>query len=231
MTPSLKYHCRICGFEGEGRSLPTDDCPCCGAAGEWEKERFDARCARCGQGYYESSKPNSCPHCGMSLVAPVPPPRPSVTTRKRDTSKSPPKISISPSPGRKPFPAYSTPHPPRGKRHPFPSPRSSKWKAWGAGMLVGLMEGVIVLGVVCLLGYFVLPWGLEHLEPGLVSCWDYLCSFCSGAFGFLSFLFIGIWDFLCLVLSWGWAILCFMFRHWILSLIVLWWIVGGNSKS
>lgn len=68
----MKYRCRMCGFDGEGDSLPLTPCPSCGMNGEWEANPFDAHCSKCGQGYYESEKPNFCPGCGGRIGAPAP---------------------------------------------------------------------------------------------------------------------------------------------------------------
>lgn len=135
----MKYHCKICGFEGQGRSFPKTDCPSCGASGEWEQKPYDAHCKKCGHGYYESPKTKCCPHCHAPLAEPPPPPRPKPV---------PPRPTPSPAP-----------HKPSPKPPPLP-PKDVPGKttfgailAWGVGIALVVWAGCYVIpwiwGVIC----------------------------------------------------------------------------------
>ena len=168
----MKYRCKMCGYEGEGASLPTTECPSCGMEGEWEANPFDARCPKCGQGYYESEKPNFCLNCGNRIAAPAPP----VATTK-------------------------APAQPRRRRggHRGASPTPTATVPVGGAVAPHLPADDFDLKkflkvLACIVGIF-------------LACW------------------LGYY-----VVMWIWAALCFIARHWIISLIVLFFIIGAASK-
>ena len=70
----------------EAESRPTT-CNCCGSD-EIEANPFDARCPGCGQGYFQSDKPNFCAACGTRLTPE--PPKPKVKSIRIVTQKSKP---------------------------------------------------------------------------------------------------------------------------------------------
>ncbi len=136
----------MCGYEGEGDSLPTTDCPSCGMEDEWESKPFDARCPKCGQGYYESEKPDVCPNCGHRIAAPVPP-----ATNKKVPAK--PKKRWAPTARKPPAPTITATVPSSGG-----STTHSPSDGFDLKKFFKVLACVVGIAIACWLGFYAVVW-------------------------------------------------------------------------
>jgi len=173
----MKYRCNMCGHEVEGNALPTIECPACGSK-VWEVKPFDKRCAKCGQGYYDTEEPNFCPNCGNPIAAPAPAPATRRSTGRTRTATPRPTTRPATHPSRTP-----ATHPSRPPATPTPAPVDRSWLKFNFKVLAWII-GIVLA---CWLGYYVVVW--------------------------------------------TWAVLCFIARHWIISLIVVFFVIGAMSKD
>ena len=142
----MKYRCKMCGYEGEGDSLPTTDCPSCGMEDGWESKPFDARCPKCGQGYYESEKPDICPNCGYRIAAP----EPSATIKKAPAK---PKKRRGAAARKPPASATSASISSGGVATPH-----SSLDGFDSKKFFKVLACVVGITIVCWLGYYAVAW-------------------------------------------------------------------------
>jgi hypothetical protein len=106
----------------------------------WEANPFDARCAKCGQGYYKTAIPNFCPSCGERIGAPLP----SVVVKPPIDDSDSGEESEKSSSRSRPSSVTST------------SSSSSDY-AW-LKTLFKILFWLVVIAIICFVGFYVLAW-------------------------------------------------------------------------